>query len=52
MKNKKNTPPCSKCPYKLGQIHTLVNPCPRCKTDNYSAYDRFRKMMDRSEDPR
>lgn len=45
-------PPCPKCPYQLGQIRTPLYPCSQCKTDNYSAYDRFRKIMDRSEDPR
>lgn len=34
-------PPCPKCPYKQGKIKTLVNPCPRCKRDGYSTYDRF-----------
>lgn len=33
--------PCAKCPYKLGQIKTLVNPCPACKTNGYSTYRMF-----------
>lgn len=42
MKSRKHIiPPCSKCPYKLGYVKTLVNPCPRCKRDGYSAYDWF-----------
>ena len=24
-------PPCDKCPYKLGLVQTLINPCPQCK---------------------
>ena len=35
-------PPCKKCPYKLGQVHTMVNPCPQCKTNGYEAYERFK----------
>ena len=42
MKNK-IFPPCKKCPYKLGLVHTLVNPCPECKLNNYASYDRFVK---------
>jgi hypothetical protein len=34
-------PPCSKCPYKLGIIHTFRNPCPECKTNGYKAYEQF-----------
>ena len=37
-------PPCDKCPYKLGTIQTLVNPCPHCKSNNYSSYNRFVEM--------
>lgn len=38
---KKLIPPCSKCPYKLGQIKTLVNPCPQCKRNGYSSFGIF-----------
>lgn len=38
-------PPCKKCPYKLGQVRTLRNPCPRCKADSYSAYERFKSHV-------
>ena len=41
---KKIFPPCEKCPYKLGLIQTLVDPCPKCKLSNYANYDRFIKM--------
>ncbi len=36
-------PPCSKCPYKLGLVHTLVNPCPQCKENNYALFKQFQK---------
>lgn len=34
-------PPCAKCPYKLGLVQTLMNPCPQCKLDGYQAYKHF-----------
>ena len=34
-------PPCSKCPYKLGEVKTTVNPCPRCKQNNYQDFEIF-----------
>lgn len=34
-------PPCSKCPYKLGEVKTTVNPCPRCKENNYQDFEIF-----------
>ena len=37
-------PPCSKCPYKLGQVETLKNPCPECKLNNYRTYETFKSM--------
>lgn len=27
--------PCAECPYKLGKIKTLVNPCPQCQKNGY-----------------
>ena len=36
--------PCAQCPYKLGQIEMPINPCPRCKQDNYSSYEWFLKL--------
>ena len=33
--------PCLKCPYKLGIIMCVTNPCVECERDNYSAYDAF-----------
>ena len=37
-------PPCAKCPYKLGLVHTVVNPCPQCKANGYQAFERFQKQ--------
>lgn len=37
-------PPCAKCPYKLGLVHTSVNPCPQCKEDGYQTFERFQKQ--------
>lgn len=33
--------PCAKCPYKLGLVKTLVNPCPQCKANGYCMFERF-----------
>ena len=40
MKNRLNklTHPCGKCPYKLGLVKMLVNPCPQCKQNGCSFY--------------
>lgn len=34
-------PPCDKCPYTLGQVHTPLNPCPQCKVNGYETFERF-----------
>ena len=31
-------PPCKKCPYKLGRVQFVENPCPQCKMNNYQTY--------------
>ena len=36
--------PCAKCPYKLGMIKTLINPCPQCKLNGYQSYEWFLKL--------
>jgi len=38
-------PPCPKCPYKLGLVHTSVNPCPQCKENNYQLFEQFQKQF-------
>ena len=35
--------PCPKCPYALAQVHTLINPCPQCKSEGYQMFERFKK---------
>lgn len=49
MKNKLNQSiiPCTKCPYKLGIVKMLVNPCQQCKLNNYSSYKQFIEQMKR-----
>ena len=37
--------PCKKCPYKLGVVQTIINPCPQCKIENYKAFEEFRKQQ-------
>ena len=43
--------PCRKCPYKLGLVETLTNPCPQCKQDGYSSYEWFLKMRYQGKEP-
>lgn len=38
-------PPCAKCPYKLGLMQTLTNPCPQCKKNGYQMFERFQKRV-------
>lgn len=38
-------PPCSKCPYEMGIIKTLVHPCPECKLNDYRKFEQFQKQM-------
>ena len=37
------TPPCAKCPYKLGRVQTVVNPCPQCRENGYRTFERFQR---------
>lgn len=37
--------PCSKCPYTLGLVHTIKNPCLECKASGYQQYEWFRKHL-------
>lgn len=36
---------CSKCPYTLGLIQNVANPCPHCKQNGYSSYEWFQKQL-------
>ena len=31
-------PPCPKCPYKLGRVQFVTNPCSVCKDSGYQTY--------------
>lgn len=31
-------PPCPQCPYALGQVQFVDNPCPNCKLNSYQMY--------------
>lgn len=31
--------PCKKCPYTLGEVKMVVNPCPQCKLNGYNMYE-------------
>jgi len=35
--------PCSRCPYTLGQVEFVDNPCPNCKLNNYQMYHMLTK---------
>lgn len=37
-------PPCPQCPYTLGMVHTVENPCPECKENSYQTYERFKRL--------
>lgn len=37
--------PCPKCPYTLGLVHTLVNPCPECRVNGYQMFERFQRGL-------
>lgn len=43
--------PCSKCPYKLGQVHTPVNPCPQCKLNGYQSFEWMLKLQRQEKIP-
>lgn len=36
-------PPCPKCPYTLGLVHTAFNPCPGCRANGYQTYEHFQR---------
>ena len=37
--------PCSRCPYTLGLVNTLTNPCPECRMNGYRSYEWFQKQL-------
>ena len=32
-------PPCRTCPYRLGSVQFVENPCPMCRMNGYRTYD-------------
>ena len=40
-------PPCEKCPYKLGLVRTMADPCPECRANGYKAYEMFTAAPER-----
>ncbi len=48
----KEKAPCGECPYKLGMVETLVNPCPQCRQNGYSTYEWLRKMQYQGKEPK
>ena len=46
-KNYRLKSPCSQCPYTLGLVHTLINPCPQCKEAGYQMFEQFQKGQPR-----
>ncbi len=41
--------PCSKCPYKLEIVETLVNPCPQCGLQNNKLVDIFTNILNKGQ---
>ena len=41
-------PPCSICPYYLGIVRSVFNPCPQCKMNHYRTFEQFQKQLLRS----
>ena len=37
--------PCNKCPYKIGIIKTVTNPCPQCKLNKYKRFKVLKKQL-------
>ena len=47
----KMIPPCKKCPYKLGLVQTFVNPCPDCRDNGYSTYEKLVRPKPENDEP-
>lgn len=45
-------PPCPKCPYTLGVVHTVINPCPKCKENGYQMFERFQRKLPENDQGR
>lgn len=40
----KKSPPCHECPYKLGLVETVANPCPQCMLNDYKSFETFKNQ--------
>ena len=38
-------PPCPRCPYTLGLVHTFVNPCPTCRENGPQTFERLQREL-------
>ena len=45
-------PPCVRCPYQQGLVHTLVSPCPPCIKNGCRTFERFQKELSETGDNR
>ena len=45
-------PPCPKCSYTLGLVHTLVNPCSKCKENGYQMFEQFQRKLPENDQGR
>lgn len=39
----RSKPPCPQCPYRLGMVETLKNPCPACKQNGLEMFEVFQR---------
>lgn len=45
MMNELKKKTCHKCPYTLGLIQTIKNPCLQCMENGYQSYQWFQKQL-------
>ena len=42
-------PPCQFCPYKLGLVSCVENPCPQCKLNYYKTFKVFMRWYQKKK---
>ncbi|MCI5578326.1 MAG: hypothetical protein MR364_02330 [Oscillospiraceae bacterium] len=47
--SEKKNAPCKICPYKLGKVKTVINPCPNCKANGYDFYETIKAQSQETE---
>ena len=50
-KGNSNEPPCPKCPYTLGYVKFIEDPCPTCKMNDFHMYHTLIEDNNRYRDP-